>query len=119
MNSCASKRIEKLKDEIIDLLQENEMWIDVSIYCNGKCWSTSDKDVKRFRYNGEPFEYEDDPHRVTEYAGNILTMTFEGPLYDALNYGYKFEDTLQGLFEKYGLYYEMGESWSLTACVVQ
>lgn len=109
-------KIEKLKDEIIKLLQDHGMWQDVYIYCNGKCWGTSDKECKHFRYDGEPFEFEDDPHRVTEYAGDILTMTFEGPLYDALNYGYRFEDTLQNLFNKYGLYYEMGHAWDLTAC---
>lgn len=108
--------IENLKDEIIDLLHENEMWLDVSIYCNGKCWSTSDKECKHFRYGGEPFVYEADPHDYTEYAGDILTMTFEGPLYDALNYGFRFEDKLLSLFKKYGLYYEMGHAWDLTAC---
>ena len=116
--------IEKLKDEIVALLQENEMWQDVYIYCNGKCWGTSDKEMKHFRYGGEPFVFEDDTHRVTEYAGNILTMTFEGPLYEALNYGceygdpWKIENDLQEIFKKYGLYYEFGESWNLTACKI-
>ena len=34
-----AKKIEKLKDDIIKLLQKNGMWIDVYIYCNGKCWA--------------------------------------------------------------------------------
>lgn len=110
-----AKKIEKLKDDIIKLLQKNGMWIDVYIYCNGKCWGTSDKEAKHFRYDGEPFVFEDDPHRVTEYAGDILTMTFEGPLYDALNYGTGWEDLLQNLFGKYGLYFEFGNAWNLTA----
>ena len=119
-----NKKIENLKDELIAYLQKHDMWQDVYIYCNGKCWGTSDKEMKHFRYGGEPFEYEDDPHRVTEYAGDILTMTFEGPLYEALNYGceygdpWKTENDLQEMFKRYGLYYEMGESWNLTACKI-
>ena len=64
---------------------------------------------------------DEDPHTYTEYAGDILTMTFEGPLYEALNYGdyggyqWKTEEELTAIFRKYGLYYELGNAWNLTA----
>jgi hypothetical protein len=46
-------------------------------------------------------------------------MSFEGGLYHVLN-GYvsgwiRLESKFSKLFEKYGLYYEMGYSWSLSA----
>ena len=46
-------------------------------------------------------------------------MSFEGPLNSVLN-GYvigwaKLEEEFRTLFEKYGYYYEMGYSWSLSA----
>lgn len=41
-------------------------------------------------------------------------MTFEGPLYDVLNYGDgTTENELRTFFEDYGLYYELGYAWSL------
>ena len=48
-------------------------------------------------------------------------MTFEGPLYEALNYGgydenpWQTEEELTAIFRKYGLYYELGNAWNLTA----
>ena len=58
-----------------------------------------------------------DPKRVTEYA-DILTMTFEGSFYDVVNPYYpsdcRKEEKFMELLEKYGLYYELGNSWNLS-----
>ena len=48
-----------------------------------------------------------------------MSMSFEGGLNHVLN-GYtrgwvKLEEQFGKLFEKYGLYYEMGYTWSLSA----
>lgn len=106
--------------EIIDWLREREMWQDVAIYTNGKCWSTSNKEQNEFRCNGEPFVTEnEDPRKHFEYVRepNILSMSFEGPLYDLLNYGFgNWETEFNKLFERRGLYFELGNYWNLTAC---
>ena len=113
-------QIEKLAKEIRKFLLDRGMWIDTTIYFNGKAFSTDDR-LGHYYYNDPKhlvvLEGED-PHRVTEYAGDILTMTFEGPLYDALNYGepnWNVEEELRQVFEKYGLWTEMGHAWDLTA----
>ena len=117
-----AKKIEKLAIEIRDLLMEHEMWIDTRIYFNGKAFSTDDGKGGYF-YN-DPTNLivleNQDPHRYTEYAGDILTMTFEGPLYEVLNYGadYKFEEQFTKLFAKYGCFFGLGEAWNLTAAVI-
>ena len=113
-----AKKIEKLAIEIRDLLMEHEMWIDTRIYFNGKAFSTDDGKGGYF-YN-DPTNLivleNEDPHWYTEYAGDILTMTFEGPLYEVLNYGSgKFEEEFRKLFTKYGLWFEKGNAWNLTA----
>ena len=103
--------IEKMAKEIRSFLIDNRIWIDVSIYFNGKCFTTGHDGV--FAYN-DPDNLivveNEDPRRITEYAGKILTMTFEGPLYDCLNgngeYSWQFEERiakeLSDIFEKYG-----------------
>lgn len=67
------------------------------------------------------YEYEDkDPCDYFEYANpDTLSMSFEGSLNHVLN-GYtrgwvKLEEQFGKLFEKYGLYYEMGHAWNLSA----
>lgn len=48
---------------------------------------------------------------------DTLTMTFEGPLYHAMNYYIGTPsawDDLNRIFARYGLYHEMGYAWSLT-----
>lgn len=112
---------EKLATEIFKWLVKHEMWVDVNIYFNGKCWSTSNKECNEFCYNeNRYFEYEADPKDYFEYVNepNILSMSFEGVLYEALN-GYthgwtKLEKEFTKIFEKYGLYFELGHAWNLT-----
>lgn len=112
---------ENLAKDIFNWLSEHEMWIDVSIYFDGKCWSTTNKDNTDFTYNeGKYFEYEDEPTRYFEYVAenHILSMSFESDLYHVLNAyvsGWqKLESEFQAIFEKHGVYYEMGNAWNLT-----
>ena len=113
--------IEELATEIENFLRNNEMLSDVCIYFNGKRWSTHDKKTNEFCYNEHRyFEDEADPRDYFEYVAepNILSMSFEGPLYHVLNSyvpGWvKLEDEFRNIFEKYGVYYEMGHAWNLT-----
>ena len=49
--TLSASKIEELAKEIFQWLNEKEMWVDVHIYFNGKCWSTSNKDNTEFCYN--------------------------------------------------------------------
>lgn len=119
--SLTKKQKENLAKEIFNWLVDNEMWVDVHIYVNGKCYGTSNQDNTEFCYNERRyFEYEAEPKNYFEYVNepNILSMSFEGSLYDVLN-GYvsgwvKLEDELRKIFEKYGLYFELGNAWNLS-----
>lgn len=116
-----NKQKEQLATEIFEWLVKHEMWVDVCIYFNGKRWSTNNKDCTDFCYNEHRY-YEDeaDPRDYFEYVNetNILSMSFEGPLYEVLNAyrpGWvKLEDEFRKIFEKYGIYYELGNAWNLS-----
>ena len=115
------KQREELATEIFNWLNDHEMWVDTQIYFNGKCWSTGSKDHKEFSYNERKyFEYEAEPKHYFEYVRepNILSMSFEGDLYDVLNgyaYGWvKKEEEFRKIFEKYGVYFELGNAWNLS-----
>lgn len=115
------KQREEMATEIFNWLFDHELWVDICIYFNGKRWSTSDGGGN-FCYNERRY-FEDvaDPKDYFEYVNepNILSMSFEGPLYEVLN-GYisgwtRLEDQFREIFEKYGLYYELGHAWNLSA----
>lgn len=112
------RQIEKLAYEIRNFLLRHNIWIDTTIYFNGKAISTSDGDGN-YAYNDPTklFVLENqDPKRCCEYAGGILTMTFEGDLYEIMNYGSrpKVLEAFDALLSKYGLHYELGHAWSLS-----
>lgn len=119
--SLTTKEIEELATEIFNWLVDKSLWVDVCIYFNGKRWSTSNKDNTEFCYNERKY-FEDmaEPKNYFEYVRepNILSMSFEGDLYDVLNgyaYGWgKLSDEFRGIFAKYGLYFELGHAWNLT-----
>jgi hypothetical protein len=123
-NVLTAEQREQLATEIFNWLVDNDLWIDVSIYFNGKRWSTMRKvgEEYEFCYNERRyFESEADPKDYFEYVRepeNILSMSFEGSLYEILN-GYvrgwaKLEDEFRKIFDKYGVYPQMGNAWNLT-----
>ena len=116
-----TKQREELATEIFNWLNDKEMWVDIHIYFNGKCWSTNNQNHTEFCYNERRyFEYEAEPTDYFEYVRepNILSMSFEGVFYDVLN-GYvsgcvKLEEEFRNIFDKYGVYYELGNAWNLS-----
>ncbi len=80
---------------------------DVRIYFNNKCWHYDSDGTKKIIEDIKGSDY-------CEYANDeTITMTFEGPLYGALNmhYGYALHDAFHELdFDNH--YFEMGHSWS-------
>lgn len=121
MKTLTPQQKEQLANDIFNWLVDHKLWIDVHIYFNGICWSTSNKDNTEFCYNERKyFEYKANPKNYFDYVAepNILSMSFESGLYDVLN-GYtskssKLEAEFLKLFEKYNVYYELGNAWNLT-----
>ena len=122
MNPLNEKKREEMATEIFEWLVEHELWVDVCIYFNGKRWGTHNIETGEFYYNQRKYyEAEADPRDYFEYVRepeNILSMSFEGPLYEILNGygGHHLAEEFVKIFEKYGLYIELGNSWNLTAC---
>ena len=116
-------KMEVLAKDIYNWCVQKDLWGDNIIYFNGKAWSSSSEwgGVDGRQIAKDLYEYADkNPKDYFEYANpDTLSMSFEGPLYMALN-GYvgnwsKTEQQFAKLFEKYGLYYELGYAWSLSA----
>lgn len=113
-----AETIEKLAKEIREYLLQNELWQDVRIYFNGKAFATDDG-RGNYAYNNpnKLFVIEDvEPQDYFDYCGDILSMSFEGPLYEVLNYSFggSLENEFAAIFKKYGCYYELGNAWNLT-----
>lgn len=120
MKKLTKQHIDQFASEIMEYLIKHELDMDVCIYYNNKRmsrkrdWRNMDALPKLvIEENMNPVDY-------FEYANydHILSMSFEGPLYDSLNYTGYAEDGLRKLFEKYGLYWELGHSWNLSAFLI-
>lgn len=116
-------QMELLAKEVYQWCCKNNLWGDNIIYFNGKAWSSSSEwgREKGNKIGDELYEYENkNPLDYFEYANTeTLSMSFEGSLNHVLN-GYthgwtKLEAEFSKLFAKYGLYYEMGHAWNLSA----
>lgn len=109
--------IEQFAYDVMKYLTKYQLDSDVCIYFNNKRirheydWRSDNPTPKTIiEENIKPTDY-------FEYVNydHILSMSFEGPLYNSLNYtGYK-EDGLHKIFEKYGVYWELGNAWNLSA----
>ena len=123
MNKITKTDIENLVTKIKAFLEMYKIAEDVSIYYNGNVErSQAEYDLveHNIRYSWTK-EYDVNPHDYFEYAAHdhILSMSFEGALYELLNYwgGSKLEKFM-GIFEEYGLYYELGNAWNLTCYLI-
>lgn len=115
------ERIENLAIEIREFLLEHEMWVDVNIYFNGKCFTTYDKATGKFYYNDREHlvvRENEDPRTYFEYVNpnHILSMSFEGVVCEMLYYGMfqGIRNKFDAIFKKYGLYYEFGHHWNFS-----
>ena len=131
MNRKADKKLlktkaEKCAEEIIDYLLSKEMMDDTFIYVNGKRYGTCDGEG---HYNYGTYSWDDvyvEDNEVgkdyCEYAGDILSISSEGSLYDVMNYGFEWDtkvpDEIDAILKKYGYYLEACTSWFWTVCKV-
>lgn len=89
-----------------DVEWEGDFSTDTLIYFEGKQYKATGEYIQDYK-----------PSMVTQYSDDEgLTMTFEGPLYEVINGGEMraILDQFNALFEKHGVYYELGNSWNLT-----
>lgn len=123
MSKITKADIEELANEIIAFLEVNDIANDVNIYYNGnvvKSKADYNANTRKYLYTWTK-TYDVDPHKYFEYAAynHILSMSFEGALYELLNYsGGKTMDKFMKIFEKYGLYYELGNAWNLSCYTI-
>lgn len=106
----SKKELDKFAFEIIDFLKQKDMARSTRVYWNGRCY---DGDNDSFIENIDPKDY-------FEFVGPYLSMSFEGDLYDVINYAYEsgyeiLEQKFSAIFDKYGFYYELGDAWNLSA----
>ena len=105
------ERNQKLADELKNFLVKNEIGIDTRIYFNEMCYD--------FDSNGKVALLKD--IKASDYFdcanNNTISMSFEGPLYDILNYcsPYHLAKKFYNIFKKYDLFGEQGDSWNLVA----
>lgn len=111
--------IEKLAKELYDWCVKKNLWDDNCIYFNNKAWASwgtwSDEQGKKI--GDRLYEYENkNPRDYFSGGDSVIACSFEGALNHTLN-GYvhgwiKLENEFYKLFEKYGLIFEMYNSWN-------
>lgn len=104
------QQIEALAAEIIDYCKRNE-FDDTIVYYNGKRTFID--------YDGINKTEPANVHDYLEYAGDILSVSFEGAMYDVFNYSFgelsaRYIDEFDRIIGKFGLYFEHGNSWNLS-----
>ena len=112
MEKLKVTKLEKLAYKISKLLSKNNCSNSVSIFWEGKRLSTIKTSGTWVLDNAKGSDY-------TEYENDsTIIMTFEGDFYDIINYGSFTEthDKFNKLIEKYGYYFEQGNSWNLLLC---
>lgn len=112
-----------LMEALIDYLAPKGLFYDVYIYVeNNRYLSTplrGSSTTELQTSKGTVYYQEDGTFNVRDYVEysnpNTLTLTFEGPLYHALNYGTgKVDEQIDKIAERYGLYWEFGYAYSLS-----
>lgn len=117
MSKLSAAEIERMAVEIRDLLLKEQMWMDVTIYFNGKAFATSDG--TRFAYNDPTnlIVLEDrNPADYMDYYGGVIDMSFEGYFYEAVNCGMHKSvfKKFRKILNKNGCYWTQGHAWSLS-----
>lgn len=113
---------ESIAKKIISYLVRRDLFYDVHIYINNQRWSSEKHPGSRAIQIGRKpitvyIEDDIDARAYNAYANpDTITVSFEGPLYDEINYGSaKAETDINQILDKYGLYLEYGYAWSFSA----
>lgn len=111
-----------LAEKLIDYFAKEECWYEMGIYVDNERWSSNpDKNDEKFVTGKETVYYVQknvDIKSRLEYSNpETVSLYFEGPLYETINYNdYNYISKLTQMFlEKYNLYFEQGDAWSMAA----
>ncbi len=125
MKKITKKNLIATTLDIIDFIDEQNCWYDVNIYVAGKQFKSNIFGnafgfVEKTTSNGTIYYEKDDVdvEEKLEYCNkDTISMTFEGPLHDLINYeDYDFVAKMNTRFlDEYGLHFERGYSWSMAA----
>ncbi len=113
--------IEDLAKELMYYFEQNDLWSQVCIYAAEKSFSSYYVPGSIKKEENQTIFYEKDEVDVSEkveYCNpQTITITFEGPLYDMINY--QDADFVYNLSKKFlyphHLYFEQGHAWSMAA----
>lgn len=110
--TLTKKNIEAMAYAIMEQLIKHHADEDVKIYFND-CSIRTDKGGEGTRIATKIKN--EKPHDYFEYAAydHILSMSFEGRLYDIIDSN-GIPSYIQKIFDKYGVYSELGNMWNLT-----
>ena len=80
---------------------------DTRIYFGGKAWDYDSRGNKTVLTDikGSDYTYSND---------DTITCTFEGPVYEEMNYRTALREDLNTMLDQYGLYFENGHAWSFS-----
>ena len=112
---------EKCTFEIINFLICRGLWQDTFVYVGNKRYGCYDGKHYHYDNNWSCVFREDDKKAsdYLEYHSNFITMTFEGPFYEIVNYDApasycnRVLEEFNNILKKYGTFYEVGYAWSL------
>lgn len=115
-------KAEKCAKEIIQFCIKHDLGEDTLIYANNKRFSfIGNKDLlEDLTWDNVRVEDDVNPHLYLEWAGDFLSMSFEGGMWDVFNSNWsneiydKWEQEISKIFGKYGKYYELGDAWNLS-----
>lgn len=112
-------KMELLAKDIYKWCMKKNLWDDNCIYFDGKAWASwSEWHGEKGKGIGDRlYEYENkNPRDYFPGGGSVLSMSFEGSLNHVLNAyvpGWtKLENEFYKLFDKYGLVFELYNSWN-------
>ena len=112
-----------IAEAMIDIIAKYDMFYDVNIHVNNAVMKSdyTGKDpnaqVKITPKGHTPYTFLPNMPYTDQYGNpELITCTFEGPLYEALNYccDTKVERELNHLLDSHGLYLEQGYAWSFS-----
>ena len=112
-------KYESLARDIYSWCQKKKLWGDNCIYFDGKAWASwpewGGENGKKI--DEDLYEYENkNPRDYFPGGDSVIACSFEGALNHTLNryvHGWvKLENEFYKLFEKYGLVFEMYNSWN-------
>lgn len=131
MVNFGKNKAEQCAKEIISFLLEHGLWQDTFIYANNRRFGCYDGRKNYHYYYNDGYDkeapwdcvfVEEDvhPEDYLDWASDFLSMSFEGPFYDIINYNRsisycdKVLEEFNSIIHKYGYYYEVGNAWDLS-----